>query len=404
MKNKILIILLTIIMSFLFGGLLFIQMRYVKDTVKLRETHFNEAVKRSLGDVTRDLQDTGKRDMIQTAGCLLETTFKDNGLEGVLYNYQIIENDTDVLYQTPHFTQKEQYVFKQRLLPREQIYLKVYFPAQSDYIMKSVTLFVPSVVFTIMLLLTFAATLFIINREKKLNEIKTDFVNNMTHEFKTPISSIMLASQMLQDQNITKTPEILAHISNVIKEETRRLNFQVEKILQISMFENDKSPFKFTEVEINELIAASVVNFSLKVKNRGGQILTDLKAENAWAMVDELHFTNVIYNLMDNALKYSKETEPLVLHINTWNENENKCLCISIEDNGIGIKKENLKKIFDRFYRVPTGNLHNVKGFGLGLAYVHRIIKGHKGQITVESEIDKGTRFTIKILTLKNSE
>lgn len=227
------------------------------------------------------------------------------------------------------------------------------------------------------------------------SKILTDFVSNMTHEFKTPISSIMLASQMLQDKTFTKTPEFLTQISCVIEKEAQRLNSQLERI--ILMLENEKSLFNLTEININELIATSVANFSPKVKNTGGEIITEFKAENAWTTIDELHFTNVLHNLMDNALKYRKEKEPLQLNIKTWNEK--KYLCISIEDNGIGIEKENLKKIFDRFYRVST----HTKGFGLGLPYVYKIIRGHKGKITVESELNKGTKLIIKVNRLKSN-
>jgi two-component system phosphate regulon sensor histidine kinase PhoR len=230
--------------------------------------------------------------------------------------------------------------------------------------------------------------------------MKNDFVNNMTHEFKTPISSISLASQMLQDPSVGKTPQTLTHISNVIRDETKRLSFMVEKVLQMAIFEKDKSMLKLNEIKINNLIKEIAKNFSLKVTSKGGQITTNLKAEHDIALVDEVHFTNVVFNLMDNALKYCDK--PLLLTIETWNEKDN--LLISIEDNGIGIHKEDLKRIFEKFYRVSTGNLHNVKGFGLGLAYVKKIITEHRGTIKVESEINIGTKFTITIPTLKNYE
>ena len=225
-----------------------------------------------------------------------------------------------------------------------------------------------------------------------------DFVNNMTHEFYSPISTISLAAQMLQDPAVGKTPEKMTYISKVIRDETKRLSFQVEKILQMAMFERDHSSLKLNEMSINPLIQEIIGNFSLKVTNKGGKISANLKAIKDLALIDEVHFTNVIFNLMDNALKYCDK--PLLLNIETWNEKEN--LFISIEDNGIGINKEDLKRIFEKFYRVSTGNLHNIKGFGLGLAYVKKIIYDHKGTINVESEINIGTKFTIKIPTIKN--
>jgi len=248
--------------------------------------------------------------------------------------------------------------------------------------------------------LVFIVAIVIIFRQKKLNNMKNDFVNNMTHELKTPISTISLASQMLQDTGVGKTPETLKHISNVIRDETKRLSLQVEKVLQMAVFEKDKSMLKLNEIQINSLISDIISNFSLKVTSKGGKITSNLKSANDLALVDEVHFTNVIFNLMDNALKYCDK--PLLLTIETWNEKDN--LLISIEDNGIGINKEDLKRVFEKFYRVSTGNLHNVKGFGLGLAYVKKIINEHRGSIKVESEINIGTKFTITIPTLKNYE
>ena len=168
----------------------------------------------------------------------------------------------------------------------------------------------------------------------------------------------------------------------------------------MSMFERQKATLKMKEVNANELIEGVIHTFALKVEKYNGRITSDLSALDPMIFVDEMHFTNVIFNLMDNAVKYKKPEEELLLTVRTWNEN-NK-LCISIEDNGIGIKKENLKKIFEKFYRVHTGNLHDVKGFGLGLAYVKKIIQDHKGTIRAESELGVGTKFIIALPLLKN--
>jgi two-component system phosphate regulon sensor histidine kinase PhoR len=205
---------------------------------------------------------------------------------------------------------------------------------------------------------------------------------------------------MLQDPAVGKSPAMFKHISGVINDETKRLRFQVEKVLQMSMFERQKATLKMKEVDANELIAGVVNTFALKVEKNNGSITTDLKADSSWIFVDEMHFTNVVFNLLDNAVKYKKPEGELQLFVRTWNESGK--LYISIEDNGIGIKKENLKKIFDKFYRVHTGNLHDVKGFGLGLAYVKKIIQDHKGAIRAESELNMGTKFIIVLPILKN--
>ena len=259
---------------------------------------------------------------------------------------------------------------------------------------------IPSVVFTLVLLVTFVFTIYIIFRQKKLTEIKNDFINNMTHEFKTPISTISLAAQMLQDPAVGKSPAMFKHISGVINDETKRLRFQVEKVLQMSMFERQKATLKMKEVNANDLIAGVVNTFALKAEKNNGSITSELGAECPWIFVDEMHFTNVVFNLLDNAVKYKKPDGELRLDVRTWNEAGK--LYVSIQDNGIGIKKENLKKIFDKFYRVHTGNLHDVKGFGLGLAYVKKIIQDHKGTIRAESELNVGTKFIIVLPILKN--
>ncbi len=273
--------------------------------------------------------------------------------------------------------------------------LTVHFPDMEKFIHSSLWYILPSMLFTLVLLVTFVVTLVLVFRQKKLTEVKNDFINNMTHEFKTPISSISLAAQMLGDESLNKSPQMFKRLSSTIIDETKRLRFQVEKVLQLSMYENQKANLKMKEVNANELISGVVHTFGLKVEKNGGKIITELNAEDPLVMVDDMHFTNVIFNLMDNAVKYRRTDSPLELKLTTWNEN--KRLCISIQDNGIGIKKDDLKKIFDKFYRVHTGNLHDVKGFGLGLAYVKKIVLDHKGVIYAESELGIGTKFIIKL-------
>lgn len=279
--------------------------------------------------------------------------------------------------------------------PNRMGILRVYFPTYHDFIYSSVRFLIPSLIFTVFLLITFIFTLYIIFRQKKVSEVRNDFINNMTHEFKTPISTISLASQMLNDPAVAKSPQMFKHISGVIGDETKRLRFQVEKVLQMSMFERNANNMKLKETDANELIAGVVKTFTIKVESCGGTIDARLEAENPFVMADEMHFTNVIFNLMDNAVKYRRQDADLHLEVETWNEGNH--LFISVADNGIGISKENLKKVFDKFYRVHTGNLHDVKGFGLGLAYVRMIIRDHKGSIRAESEVGVGTKFIISL-------
>lgn len=382
--------------------------RYLQEKFKQNfsrsKTILDQAVFRWMKEI--DQKDISERVNFEELNGILDKVLVNNGVN-LPFNYSIVDKQGKMIFQShKDFRDKDlnahNNVYIQRFFPMEEsnkiAYLQVIFPTKENYILNSMNLFFPSIVLIMLVLGVFIVALIIIFRQKQYNTMKNDFVNNMTHEFKTPISSISLAAQMLQDQGVGKTPETLKHISNVIYDETKRLSYQVEKVLQMAMFEKDDSILNLNEMKINSLISDIIGNFSLKVTSKGGKIISNFKAKNDVALVDELHFTNVIFNLMDNALKYSDK--PLLLTIETWNEKNN--LLISIEDNGIGIQKEDLKRIFEKFYRVSTGNLHNVKGFGMGLAYVKRIVTEHKGTIKVESELNIGTKFTITIPTLKN--
>ena len=296
-------------------------------------------------------------------------------------------------------------MFIQTLFPNDGAgphnYLKVYFPTKSDYIFSSISFLVPAFAFTFILLIIFVYTIIVAFRQKKLTEMKNDFINNMTHEFKTPISSISLAAQMLNDQSVRKSPMMLQQISTVITDETKRLRFQVEKVLQMSMFDRQKATLKLEEIDANAAIFNIVNTFKLKVEKYGGSISAQLDAMDAIVTVDEMHFTNVIFNLLDNAVKYRSEERPLKLTVTSRDLSEER-LQITIEDNGIGIRRDDLKKIFDKFYRVSTGNRHDVKGFGLGLAYVRKMVSELGGDIRVESEYNVGTKFIIILPLSKN--
>lgn len=294
-------------------------------------------------------------------------------------------------------------MFIQTLFPNDgtsNYYLKVYFPTNRDYIFSSISFMVPAFVFTFILLIIFVYTIIVAFRQKKLTEMKNDFINNMTHEFKTPISSISLAAQMLNDQSVRKSPAMLQQICNVITDETKRLRFQVEKVLQLSMFDRQRT-FKLEDVDANAAIFNIVNTFKLKVEKYGGSISANLDAMDAIVNVDEMHFTNVIFNLLDNAVKYRSEDRPLQLTV-TSRDLDDERLEITVSDNGIGMRTDDLKRIFEKFYRVSTGNLHDVKGFGLGLAYVKKIVEEFGGRISVDSELDSGTKFIIILPLSKN--
>ena len=334
----------------------------------------------------------------------LQVELRNNGIS-IPYHFTVTDRMGKMIYHCSDYVPEGNEILYSHTLfkndpPARMGLVNVHFPTMDDYIFSSVRFMIPSVIFTLVLLVAFIFIIYIIFRQKKLTEIKNDFINNMTHEFKTPISTISLAAQMLQDPAVGKSPAMFKHISGVINDETKRLRFQVEKVLQMSMFERQKATLKMKDLNANELIAGVVNTFKLKAEKNNGTIVTELNADSPWIFVDEMHFTNVIFNLLDNAVKYKKPDVELLLTVRTWNESGK--LYISIQDNGIGIKKENLKKIFEKFYRVHTGNLHDVKGFGLGLAYVKKIIQDHRGVIRAESELNVGTKFIIVLPTLKN--
>jgi len=289
-------------------------------------------------------------------------------------------------------------VYQKALYPNDLVshfnFLTLYFPNEKNYFLKSLGFMgVSSALLTLLLVLIFLSTLYIIFRQKKLSEIKSDFVNNMTHELKTPISTISLASQMLKDDSIPIMEKNVNQITKVIDDESKRLGYQVEKVLQMAIFDRGKIRLKMKEMDIHRLIQNVVSNFTMQVENKNGTIGLQLEAIPSTVGVDEVHFTNIISNLLDNAIKYCNNKPEILIRT----EISGRKIIISVEDNGVGIRKEDQKRIFERFYRVPTGNIHNVKGFGLGLSYVKKIVEEHDGTIVVDSQPQKGTRFSISL-------
>ena len=230
-------------------------------------------------------------------------------------------------------------------------------------------------------------------RQKNLGEIKNDFINNMTHEFKTPLATISLAVDALKNEKVMQSREKMQYFSDIIKEENRRMNKQVETILQAALMDRQEIKLNRKSIHVHEVIGHVIDNFNLQLQDKSGRAFMNLNATSDLIYGDEVHVTNLISNLIDNAVKYSNDN--LVLRVSTANVNDS--LQIKIEDNGIGMSKESLKKIFEKFYRAHTGNVHNVKGFGLGLSYVKTIIDAHNGKIKVDSVLGKGTVFTIEL-------
>lgn len=330
----------------------------------------------------------------------------NNGVN-IHYHFTVTTQDGREVYRCPDYSDEgSEFTYTQVLFrndPSSKMgVVKVHFPDINSYIFSSIKFMIPSVFFTLILLVTFIITLVIVFRQKRYNEIKNDFVNNMTHELKTPIASISLATQMLNDDSVTKSEKMRKHLVGVITDETKRLRFLVEKVLQMSMFDRKKSSFKKKHLDLNEMVESIANSFSLRVEHTGGKINVDIGAVDSDIYVDEVNFQNVIFNLMDNAVKYRKTDEPVNIYLKTWNDD--KWLYLSVHDTGKGIKKDDLRKIFEKFYRVGTGNVHDVKGFGLGLAYVKKVVDLHDGEIKVDSEYGKGSTFTIKLPVIHDED
>ncbi len=270
-------------------------------------------------------------------------------------------------------------------------YFGIIFPSKTIYVLKTMNIWIVSSFVLITALIFFAYAIFIIFRQKRLSEIQKDFINNMTHEFKTPISTIGISANVLSNKEILNNPDRLANYAAIIADQNKRLENQIEKVLQVASIEKNKLKLKHEEVDVHNLISDEIINFSLNVNSLGGRIELKLKAGKSIIVADKLHLTNVIYNLLDNAVKYSKK-EPFIT-ISTSNKGDD--LILEIEDRGIGIEKKYIKKIYDKFFRVPTGNIHNVKGFGIGLNYVKNIVSAHKWKINAESKPGAGSRFII---------
>ena len=270
--------------------------------------------------------------------------------------------------------------------------LMIHFPAKTSYVWRSLWLnFLGSILFTAIILFCFAYTINVIFRQKKLGEMKGDFINNMTHEFKTPIATISLAADSITSPMISGSPDKVRRFAGIIKQENKRMNNQVEKVLQMALIDKKEFNLKVTDINLHDVISNAVENISLQVEKKDGQVEGLLEADNPMVQGDSTHVSNIINNLLDNANKYSPENP----EISVSTRNVANGVEVIVKDKGIGMSKEARKHIFDKFYRVHTGNLHDVKGFGLGLSYVKAMMTAHKGQIDVKSELGKGSSFIL---------
>jgi two-component system phosphate regulon sensor histidine kinase PhoR len=333
---------------------------------------------------------------------LLKMSLSDNGAISASYHFGIFNSFDDPLIipeRSKSFS--EQLVhegYKVRLLSSDFIspttFLYLWFPSQESYLIKTLwPLLISSMLFLITIILAFAYTIRTILRQKKVSEIKNDFINNMTHELKTPISTISLACEALNDPSMTKSATRVSQYVGMIKDENKRLGVLVENVLRSAVLDRSEMKLQRNKIDMHAIIETAIKNIELQATNRGGTIKKYLHASNPIISGDQIHLTNVVYNLLDNAIKYSKENPAITVSTN----NDDEAITLEVADNGIGITKEDQKRVFEKLFRVHTGNIHNIKGFGLGLSYVKTVAEKHGGSVSVESELGKGSIFRIKL-------
>lgn len=295
------------------------------------------------------------------------------------------ENDKYSTYNVPVFKDPD---------GLSQYQLMITFPEKREFLIsKLLFITILSFVFTIIIIITYWSTWNQMNKQKQISEIKTDFINNMTHEFKTPIATINLALDAIKNPKVIDDKEKVQRYMQMIREENKRMNAQVENVLQISKLEKRELEIEKEPIEMELVIEDAIEHISLILENKDGKISTQLLAQESTVLINEFHFTNVLVNILENAVKYSVQ-KPTIL---VTTENVKDFLIIKIKDNGPGMSKITQKRIFEKFYREHTGDIHNVKGHGLGLSYVKRIVEEHNGYVSVESEKGKGSTFIIKL-------
>lgn len=368
----------------------------IKQRVNTKKAFLGDIVK-SLIEVNLD-QPIDERIDPRVVDSLFQICLKKHGLE-LPYQLGVFDDSDEFVFGSDEHSEKLRLsTMSARLFPNDVVqmpyFLNVYFPHQNRHIFSNIwLLLLISLVFMIAIVWTSYYTVSTIVQQKKNNEIKTDFINNMTHELKTPISTISLACEALSDPELGKLENVKNRYIGIINSENKRLGLLVEEVLQSAVLDKGDFKLKRETLDLHSLLNDVVDKFNIQLKEKGGELILDLQAGNSIIDADKNHFTNVIYNLLDNASKYSKDQPKIELKTQVRDNN----VLISVKDHGIGISPENLKKVFDKLYRVPTGNVHNVKGFGLGLSYVKIITERHGGRVSVESQLGKGSTFYIEV-------
>jgi two-component system phosphate regulon sensor histidine kinase PhoR len=413
MKRNITLIILVTYVSLI--GIVITQIYWVKKAYDLKEEQFNNSVLIALKSVANQLQMRYAQELEPEDNSILsnipriEQVKKEHIAASIEeefncmkitdnYYYAVIDRKADTVVTGEYGKYMKEIIDSKHQLrltgfrDSDRYAISAYFSNQSSIILIDMVLWlILTSVFILVVILTFYFTINFFLKQKNLSEMKTDFFNNMTHELKTPISTISLASEMLMGKNVYEDPNKTKRYATVIFDENARLQHHVEHILNMTLLDKGDLKLKIREIDIHKILVKAVNNYNLIVKKRNGVIFTVLYAKKFNVYGDREHLRNVFTNLLDNANKYSPESP----EVTVTTKNENNGIVISIEDNGIGISQENQKLIFKRLYRVPTGNIYQAKGFGLGLFYVKTVVEAHKGSVKVSSELGKGSRFDI---------
>jgi len=418
-RNTIRIIIFLAVFSLI--GIIATQMFWVKNAYNLQEKQFNDRVHIALTNVTVDLLDINQDEstlinpvkrvssnyytvMINDTvnPYLLETLLRNEFVQRNIkidFEYVIYDCFTDSIVFGDYISlekgekdnlQSKSYNMK---WDKDGHYFGIFFPSKTSYIISEMGIWAFSSSIILLIIVFFGYTINVILKQKKLSEIKNDFINNITHEFKTPISTISLSAEVLLNPKIASEPERLKNYANIIKEENNRLKNQVDKVLQLATLDKSKLKMENENIDLHELITNSIKSFGLIVRERDGIITSNLTATKHLFFGDKIHITNTLHNLIDNAIKYSAEKPEVYIATNF----HNNYIEISVKDNGIGIPDDAQKQIFDKFYRTPTGNVHDIKGFGLGLNYVKTIVEAYDGSVKLISKENEGSTFVIKL-------
>lgn len=411
-------------------GILFIQMQWIKSAMEVRKDVYEKDRKDALEEMKDEFYELYLRRLAQTEGTIfLDKTSSQRYLSQYFTAYSFTREDINEIIRKALRKRgvKENFEFAvlnsmqfavqssegfPRLTPQEKSdraiaititpenaeqreVLYVYLAEQKNYLIRQMGwMILASIILTGIIIAAFTLTLRTLLGQKKLSEIKSDFINNMTHELKTPLATISLAVDALRNEKVIHDPEKIFYYSGMIKEENKRMNKQVETILQAARIDRQDIQLNLQTLDAHAVITKVANNSTLQIAEKNGTLNLKLGATKTRVSVDDVHFSNIIFNLLDNAIKYSKMDEPLKIEIETLNSG-NGNLAIKFRDNGIGINKETQAHIFEKFYRAHTGNLHNVKGFGLGLSYVKAMVEAQGGKIRVESTLGRGSTFTV---------